>query len=193
MINKKPQPGGFPKRLSCFFFDIAPIFHHCRSLTSDVSTAYIWNRIAVIKHELIKTNHEKKHFFYPDLHGLFCSAQKQEMPTKKSFFEILALLCVNVYNVYHEYNFSKSFALRTEINLERDVFSRGDFTNKSGFALTPDISLALRWYYNINKIEKESNTTRFNSANYVSAKIGFYPGLVRDFQYRRLNTNPTAM
>lgn len=140
MINTKPQPGGFPKRLSCFFFDIAPIFHYCRSLTSDASAAYIWNRIAVIKHELIKTNHEKKHFFYPELYSLFCSAQKQEIPTKKSFFGVLAgLLGVNVYNIYNEYNFSKSFALRTEFNLERDLFSRIDLTNKSGLALTPDI------------------------------------------------------
>ncbi|CAD7811851.1 hypothetical protein CHRY9390_02426 [Chryseobacterium aquaeductus] len=101
-------------------------------------------------------------------------SQEKEQSSKKTFFGVQAgFLGTNVYN---ETNFSKEFALRTEFNLETALFSKDDlFSEKSGFVMFPTISLSPKWYYNIDKREKQGKNTAYNSANYITAKVSFVP------------------
>lgn len=104
---------------------------------------------------------------------LFSLMNAQENPTNKdSFFGIQAGLFGA--NIYNETSLSKEFVLRSEIDFETSLWG-GDLYSKTGFALTPELSIAPKWYYNISKRENDGKNTKYNSANYISAKVGFTP------------------
>lgn len=79
-------------------------------------------------------------------------------------------------NAYFEKNFSESFALRGDIDFSPSLWG-GDLYSKTGFAVTPEIKISPRWYYNVNKRKENSKNTKNNSANYLTASIGYVPNL----------------
>lgn len=97
---------------------------------------------------------------------------QQRIQNKNSFFGVQAgLFGIKVYN---ESNLSEKFALRSEIDLTAGVWG-GDLYSKTGFALVPELSVSPRWYYNIQKRQNLGKRTNYNSANYISAKLGYVP------------------
>lgn len=100
------------------------------------------------------------------------SLQAQEEIAKKSFFGIQAgILGINVYN---ESRLSEQFVLRSEIDLTAGIWG-GDLYSETGFALAPELSITPKWYYNIKKRSSKNKNTNYNSANYLSAKLGVIP------------------
>jgi len=103
----------------------------------------------------------------------FSMMNAQENSVKKnSFFGIQAGLFGA--NLYNETLLSKEFALRSEINFEASIWG-GDLYSKTGFALAPELSILPKWYYSLSKRENKGKNSNYNSANYISARVGFTP------------------
>ncbi|MGU3376602.1 hypothetical protein [Chryseobacterium sp. M5A1_1a] len=97
---------------------------------------------------------------------------QEKSSTKNLFFGVQAgLFGVNIYN---ESNLSEQFVLRSEIDLTAGIWG-GDLYSKTGFVLMPALSITPKWYYNINERNNKNKNTKYNSANYLSAKLGFVP------------------
>lgn len=72
--------------------------------------------------------------------------------------------------VNNEARWSDQVAIRSEIGLNGAFQISG---NESSHALVPGISIEPRWYYNLDKRNKQGKTIKNNSANYWSVKT-FY-------------------
>lgn len=115
------------------------------------------------------------------LTSLVLTAYAQENPEReiaqtasveKSTFGIQAgLLGIWAHN---EMRLSEQFALRTEIGMNAGIFG-GMFYPKTGFVLLPVITAEPRWYYNLNKRVKKSNSIAGNSGNFVSLQTSYHP------------------
>ncbi|MGI9650889.1 hypothetical protein [Chryseobacterium sp. RLHN22] len=99
------------------------------------------------------------------------SAQENN-PVKRTFFGIQAGLFGA--NIYSESLISEQFGIRGEVNFESSLWG-GDLYSKTGFALTPQISVSAKWYYNMTKRKNNEDNVRYNSANYFSGKLAFTP------------------
>ena len=75
---------------------------------------------------------------------------------------------------HNESKLSNSIALRTEIGFDSGSWG-GSFYDKTGFLLTPVITLDPRWYYNLNKRERKSKRIDGNSGNFLSLKTSYHP------------------
>lgn len=76
--------------------------------------------------------------------------------------------------VHNESKLSNSIALRTELGFDSGIWG-GDFYDKTGFLMTPVITVEPRWYYNLNKRKNKSKRIDENSGNFVSLKISYHP------------------
>ncbi|MGI9581506.1 hypothetical protein ACR1PO_09860 [Chryseobacterium sp. RRHN12] len=120
----------------------------------------------------IKNNMMKKIFLILLVFSVAVVYSQEKSSTKNSFFGVQAGLFGA--NVYNEVNFSEQFTLRSEIDLTAGIWG-GDLYSKTGFALVSALAVAPKWYYNINQRNIENKNTKYNSANYLSAKFGFVP------------------
>lgn len=120
----------------------------------------------------IKNNMMKKIFLILLVFTVTLMYSQEKSSIKKSFFGVQAGLFGA--NVYNEVNLSEQFTLRSEIDLNAGIWG-GDLYSKTGFALAPALSITPKWYYNINQRHNKSKNTKYNSANYLSAKLGFVP------------------
>jgi hypothetical protein len=68
--------------------------------------------------------------------------------------------------VHNETRIADKFALRAELGLDSGILGRGP--NRSNFVMTPVITIAPRWYYNLNKRERKSKRVDGNSGNFVA-------------------------
>ncbi len=100
------------------------------------------------------------------------ATKAQEASVEKSFFGIQA----GLFSIYTQYEtkLSNSFSLRGEFGLEPGVTISRDSGNGRLF-LSPVINLEPRWYYNLNKRQKNSKRIDNNSGNFVSLKTSFHP------------------
>jgi hypothetical protein len=103
--------------------------------------------------------------------GLLLSAQ-QKAGVERSLTGIqIGILGLDIYN---EARLTDELVLRSQFSLNPSIWG-GDLYSKTGFALTPSISLAPKYYYNIKKRQQEGKNTANNSANYFSLKIEYFP------------------
>lgn len=75
---------------------------------------------------------------------------------------------------HQEVRLSNQFALRSEIGFDTGIWG-GSFYDKTGFLLTPVITLEPRWYYNLNKRIRKSRRIDGNSGNFLSLNTNFHP------------------
>ena len=75
---------------------------------------------------------------------------------------------------YNEARLSENFSLRSQLELYPSIWG-GDMYSKTGFALTPAISLTPKFYYNLQKRKDLGKNISNNSWNYVSLKVEYIP------------------
>lgn len=104
--------------------------------------------------------------------GLIFTAKSQTSSVEKSIFGIqTGFLGIWAYN---ESKLSNQIALRSEIGFDSGIWG-GGFYDKTGFLLTPVLTLEPRWYYNLNKRENKSKRIDGNSGNFISIKQVIIP------------------
>lgn len=118
---------------------------------------------------------------------LFCAftftVKAQVASVEKSIYGIESgLLGVWVHN---EVKLSNAIALRSEIGLDAGIFG-GSFYPKTGYVITPVITLEPRWYYNLNKRVKKSYAVAGNSGNFLTIQTSFHPNLFTISNYNNV-------
>ena len=88
----------------------------------------------------------------------------------------------------NEARLSNSFVLRSEIGFSAQIWGLG--FEKTGYLLTPVISLEPRWYYNLRKRKSKSKRIDGNSGNFLSLQTNFFPGGRAISNYDNVNINP---
>lgn len=76
--------------------------------------------------------------------------------------------------VHNETKLSNQIALRTEIGFTSEIWG-GEYYRRTGFIMTPVITVEPRWYYNLNKRESKSKRIDGNSGNFLSLKTSYHP------------------
>lgn len=104
--------------------------------------------------------------------GLTFIAKSQTVSVEQSTFGIqTGFLGIWVHN---EAKLSNQIALRSELGFDSGIWG-GSFYEKTGFLLTPVITLEPRWYYNLNKRKSRSRRIDGNSGNFISIKTSYHP------------------
>jgi hypothetical protein len=75
---------------------------------------------------------------------------------------------------HNETKLSQQIALRGELGLDSGIFG-GSIYDRTGFLMTPVITLEPRWYYNLDKRVSKSRNITGNSANFISIKTSYHP------------------
>ncbi len=75
---------------------------------------------------------------------------------------------------HNEARIANSIALRSEIGFDSGIWG-GTFYDKTGFLMTPVLTLEPRYYYNLQKRESKSKRTDGNTGNFLSLKTSFHP------------------
>ncbi len=76
--------------------------------------------------------------------------------------------------LHNEARLTNTIALRTEIGFQSGVFG-GAAYKTTNFILFPELSVSLRWYYNLDKRKSRNKTTLKNSANFLSIRFNYIP------------------
>lgn len=76
--------------------------------------------------------------------------------------------------VHNESKLSNTIALRTELGFDSGIWG-GSFYEKTGFLMTPKITLEPRWYYNLAKRASKGKKTYGNGGNFVSLNATYHP------------------
>lgn len=117
--------------------------------------------------------------------GLSFIAKSQNSSVEKSTYGIQTdVLGIWLHN---EIKLSKQIALRNELGLNATIFG-GTFYDKTGFIMTPVITVEPRWYYNLKKRASKSKNIAGNSGNFVSLKTSFNPDWFVISNYDNLKT-----
>lgn len=104
--------------------------------------------------------------------GIIFTAKSQTASVEKSTFGIqTGFLGIWAHN---ELKLSNPITLRSELGFDSGIWG-GDFYDKTGFLLTPVLTLEPRWYYNLNKREIKSKRVDGNSGNFISLKTNYHP------------------
>jgi hypothetical protein len=74
--------------------------------------------------------------------------------------------------VHGEFRLSNKFALRTEIGLDLGIWEN-NYTNESGLAFAPVITLEPRFYYNLKKRLAKGKRIDGNSGNFIALKTSY--------------------
>ncbi|MEZ0007550.1 hypothetical protein ABH942_002932 [Flavobacterium sp. 28YEA47A] len=103
---------------------------------------------------------------------LTMAAKSQTASVEKSLFGIqTGFLGVWAHN---ETKLSNQIVLRSELGLDSGIWG-GDYYDKTGFLMTPVITVEPRWYYNLNKRVAKSKRIDGNSGNFISLKTSYHP------------------
>lgn len=103
---------------------------------------------------------------------LYFTVNSQTASVEKSTYGIqTGLLGIWVHN---ELKLTNQIALRTEIGFDSGLWG-GDLYDKSGFVITPVLTIEPKWYYNLNKRESKSRRIDGNSGNFISLKASHHP------------------
>ena len=89
--------------------------------------------------------------------------------------------------VHNEMKLTNQIALRTEFGVNSSIFG-GNFYPKTGFLMTPVISVEPRWYYNLEKRLSKSKSISGNSGNFVSLQTSYHPDWFVISNYDNLKT-----
>ncbi|MBC7556228.1 MAG: hypothetical protein H7195_04625 [Chryseobacterium sp.] len=77
-------------------------------------------------------------------------------------------------DLYNETRISDKFVIRSQFTLNPSIWG-GDFYDKTGFALTPEISVSSKYYYNLSSRAEKGKNISHNSGNYIDLKLGYLP------------------
>lgn len=77
-------------------------------------------------------------------------------------------------DVYNEAKLSEEWVLRSQLSLNFFIWG-GDLYSRTGFALTPSLSIAPKYYYNLNRRSENGKNTKNNSANFLSLSVEYFP------------------
>ena len=103
---------------------------------------------------------------------LVLTVKSQNASVEKSIYGIqTGFLGVWVHN---EAKLTNQIALRTEVGFDSGIWG-GSFYEKTGFLLTPVISVEPRWYYNLKNRETKSKSIDNNSGNFITLKTSYHP------------------
>jgi hypothetical protein len=67
-----------------------------------------------------------------------------------------------------------ALTLRSELGFDSEIWG-GSFYDKTGFSMTPVLTLEPRLYYNLNKRVSKSKDITNNSGNFISLKTSYHP------------------
>ena len=76
--------------------------------------------------------------------------------------------------VHREVKLTNEIALRAELGMDAGIFG-GSFYPKTGFLMTPVITVEPRWYYNLGKRQSKSKNISGNSGNFLTIKTSYNP------------------
>ncbi|WP_158977541.1 hypothetical protein [Cellulophaga sp. L1A9] len=76
--------------------------------------------------------------------------------------------------VHNESKLSNTIALRSEVGFDSGIWG-GDYYDRTGFLVTPVLTLEPRLYYNLNKRVGKSRRIDGNSGNFISLKTSYHP------------------
>ena len=103
---------------------------------------------------------------------IIAKSQNQDVSVEKSTYGIqIGVLGIWVHN---ETKLSNQIVLRSEFGLDIGIFG-GSFYPKTGYILTPVITLEPKWYYNLEKRVSKSKNISGNSGNFISLKTSYSP------------------
>jgi hypothetical protein len=77
-------------------------------------------------------------------------------------------------DIYNESKIADNFVLRSQFTLNPSIWG-GNFYDKTGFALTPEISVSPKYYYNLSSRAEKGKNSSHNSGNYIALKVGYLP------------------
>ena len=126
----------------------------------------------------------KKIFLALAFCGLINEVKAQTASVEKSIFGIQTGF-LGIWG-YNEAKLSNKIALRSEIGFDSGIWG-GDFYDKTGFLMTPVLTLEPRWYYNLDKREKKSKRIDGNSGNFISLKTSYHPDWFVISNYDNIN------
>src|SRR5215218_1139329 len=88
--------------------------------------------------------------------------------------------------VHNESKLTKALTLRSELGFDSGIWG-GDFYDKTGFLMTPVLTLEPRFYYNLNKRDSKSKVITNNSGNFISLKTSYHPDWFVISNYKNVN------
>lgn len=101
-------------------------------------------------------------------------AQAQESTIEKNVTGVQIGLFV--LDAYHEARIADKTSLRAEVSMAPTIGGGNFFDKKFSFALYPVLTLAPKYYYNLNKRVEKGRNTKNNVANYLAFQIRYLPG-----------------
>ncbi|OAZ05069.1 hypothetical protein [Flavobacterium succinicans] len=84
--------------------------------------------------------------------------------------------------VHREVKLANQIALRAELGMNAGIWG-GNFYPKTGYLMTPVITLEPRWYYNLEKRQAESKSIAGNSGNYLTIQTSYHPNWITISNY----------
>jgi len=114
-----------------------------------------------------------KKIIYLSLGIIFCQlTNAQNASVEKTVYGIQ----IGAFGIWGnlESRLTNSIALRSEIGLDSGIWG-GSFYPKTGYIITPVLTLEPRLYYNLNARIKKSRNIRNNSGNFISLKTSYHP------------------
>lgn len=84
--------------------------------------------------------------------------------------------------VHREVKLANQIALRAELGMNAGIWG-GSFYPKTGYLMTPVITLEPRWYYNLEKRQAESKSIAGNSGNYLTIQTSYHPNWITISNY----------
>ena len=116
--------------------------------------------------------------------GLTLTAKSQTASVEESTYGIqTGVLGIWAHN---ETKLSNQIALRAEIGMDAG-FRGGSFYPKTGYLMTPVITLEPRWYYNLEKRQSKSKSITGNSGNFLTLQTSYTPNWFVISNYDNLN------
>lgn len=104
--------------------------------------------------------------------GLTFIAKSQNTGVEKSTYGI-QIGTLGIW-AHREIRLSNSIALRTEFGMDAGFWG-GTFYPKTGYLMTPVISVEPRWYYNLEKRHSKSKNISGNSGNFLTIQTSLHP------------------
>lgn len=114
--------------------------------------------------------------------SIFCNAQ--EVSVEKTVFGIqTGFLGVWIHN---ESKLTNALALRSELGFDSGIWG-GAFYDKTGFLMTPVLTVEPKFYYNLKKRDSKSKAITNNSGNFISLKTSYHPNWFVISNYKNVN------
>ncbi|WMI69056.1 hypothetical protein [Mangrovimonas sp. YM274] len=114
-----------------------------------------------------------KHLFLAAmLCGMSFMATAQNTSVEQSTYGIqIGLFGVWAHN---EAKLTNSLVFRSELGFDSGIWG-GTYYEKTGFLMTPVITIEPKWYYNLNSRSNKSKNIDGNSGNFISLRGSYHP------------------